>query len=44
MLHVRAWKRIRRVAKRFDIDVTEDDWHELVRGGKAKRTKTKNRA
>ena len=33
----RAWKRIRRAARRYDIDVEADDWRELFRGGKAKK-------
>jgi hypothetical protein len=33
----RAWKRIGRAARRYDIDVEADDWRELFRGGKAKK-------
>ncbi len=32
-----AWSRIRRAAKKFDVDVSEDDWRELFKGGKAKK-------
>lgn len=32
-----AWKRIKRAAKRFDVDVEADDWRELFEGGKAKK-------
>jgi hypothetical protein len=32
-----AWKRIKRAAKRFDVDVSEGDWHELFSGGKARK-------
>jgi hypothetical protein len=32
-----AWKRILRAAKRFDVDVSEHDWHDLFEGGKAKK-------
>ena len=30
-----AWKRIRKAAKEFDVEVTEKSWHELFKGGKA---------
>jgi hypothetical protein len=33
----RAWKRIRKAAKRFDVDVSEKSWRELFKGGKAKK-------
>jgi thioesterase domain-containing protein len=33
----RAWKRIRAAAKKFDVEVSADDWRELFRGGKAKK-------
>ena len=36
----RAWKRIRTAAKKFDIEVSESTWRELVRGGKAKKKKS----
>lgn len=32
-----AWKRIRRAAKKFDVEVSEKSWKELVSGGKARR-------
>ena len=32
-----AWRRIVRAAKRFDVEVHEKSWHELVAGGKAKK-------
>jgi hypothetical protein len=32
-----AWKRIRRAAKRFDVEIEADDWRELFQGGKAKK-------
>jgi hypothetical protein len=31
----RAWKRIKAAAKRFEVNVSEDDWRDLFRGGKA---------
>jgi hypothetical protein len=31
----RAWKRIRRAAQKFDVEVEADDWHDLFKGGKA---------
>ena len=31
-----AWKRIVRAAKRFDVEVREDSWRELLRGGKTR--------
>jgi hypothetical protein len=31
----KAWKRIQRAAKRFGVEVSESDWHELFEGGKA---------
>src|SRR6266567_7151770 len=33
----RAWKRIKAAAKRFDIDVSADDWGELFVGGKNRK-------
>jgi len=30
-----AWKRILEAAKRFEVDVSESDWHELFVGGQA---------
>jgi hypothetical protein len=33
----RAWKRITKAAKKFDIAIEADDWREPFRGGKAKR-------
>jgi hypothetical protein len=30
-----AWKRIKRAAKRFDVQIEADDWREL--GGKAQK-------
>ncbi len=33
----RAWKRITRAAKKFDVEVAEDDWRDLFKGGKAKK-------
>lgn len=32
-----AWNRIKRAAKRFDVDVKADDWRQLFAGGKAKK-------
>ena len=32
-----AWKRIKRAAKRYDIEVEADDWHDLMAGGKSRR-------
>jgi hypothetical protein len=32
-----AWSRILAAAKRYDIEVSEHDWRELFRGGKAKK-------
>jgi hypothetical protein len=31
----RAWGRILRAADKFDVSVSERDWHELFQGGKA---------
>ena len=31
----RAWKRILRAANAFDVEVSEDGWRDLFRGGKA---------
>lgn len=31
----RAWKRILKAARKFDVDVSADDWRELFKGGKA---------
>jgi hypothetical protein len=33
----KAWKRIRRAAKKFDVEVSAKDWRELFSGGKAKK-------
>src|SRR3954462_6783973 len=33
----RAWKRIKTAAKKFDVEVSETDWRELLVGGKAKK-------
>ena len=33
----RAWKRILGAAKKFDVKVTEKDWHDLFKDGKAKK-------
>jgi hypothetical protein len=33
----RAWKRILRAAKKFGVDVEVDDWHDLFKGGKARK-------
>jgi hypothetical protein len=32
-----AWHRIQAAARRFGVDVAENDWRELMRGGKAGR-------
>ncbi len=32
----RAWKRILAAAKRFDVEVSADNWRELTTGGNAK--------
>jgi len=32
-----AWKRIQQAAKRFGVEVSESDWHELFVGGKARK-------
>lgn len=31
-----AWRRIKRAAKRFDIEVEADDWREFFEGGKSR--------
>ena len=31
----KAWKRILAAAKRYDVEVSESDWRELAKGGKA---------
>ena len=33
----RAWQRIRAAAGRYDVDVSEDDWRDLAKGGKDRR-------
>lgn len=33
----RAWQRIMAAAKKYDIDVSAEDWRDLFRGGKAKK-------
>jgi uncharacterized protein DUF6582 len=32
-----AWKRITAAAKRYDIDVSADNWRDLFKGGRAKK-------
>jgi hypothetical protein len=32
-----AWKRIRKAAKKFDVEISEKSWHELFKGGKARK-------
>jgi cell division protein FtsX len=32
-----AWKRIRAAAKKFDVEMDEDDWREVGTGKKGKR-------
>ena len=32
-----AWKRIRRAAKKFGVEVSERSWRELMSGGKARK-------
>ena len=32
-----AWNRIKRAAKRFDVEVKADGWRELFAGGRAKK-------
>jgi hypothetical protein len=32
-----AWQRIRVAARRYDVEVSADDWRELLHGGKAER-------
>src|SRR5262249_20178332 len=32
----RAWKRIKAAAKKYDVEISEKSWRELVEGGKAK--------
>ena len=32
-----AWRRIRRAAKRYDVEVIESSWRDLFRGGKARK-------
>ena len=29
-----AWKRIKTAAKKFGVDMSETDWHQLAHGGK----------
>jgi hypothetical protein len=33
----KAWKRIQSAARRFDIDVSADDWRDLFKGGRARK-------
>ena len=33
----RAWKRINAAARKFGVEVSEKSWHELLKGGKAKK-------
>jgi hypothetical protein len=31
----RAWKRIQAAAKKYDVDISVDDWRDLAHGGKS---------
>jgi hypothetical protein len=33
----RAWARIKRAAKKFDVELSEDSWRDLFKGGKARK-------
>jgi len=33
----RAWKRILSAARKFDVEVSADDWRELFKGGKNRK-------
>jgi hypothetical protein len=33
-----AWKRIKAAARRFDVEVNENDWRELFSRGKSRKT------
>jgi hypothetical protein len=33
----KAWKRIKAAARKFDVEVSADDWRELFKGGKARK-------
>ena len=33
----KAWKRILSAARKFDVEVSADDWRELFKGGKARK-------
>jgi hypothetical protein len=33
----RAWKRILKAARKYDVNVEVDNWHDLFAGGKAKK-------
>ncbi|MDQ1431349.1 MAG: hypothetical protein QOF40_1951 [Actinomycetota bacterium] len=37
----KAWKRIRRAAKKFGVDVRVKGWRELLSGGKSKKSSKK---
>jgi hypothetical protein len=32
-----AWRRIRAAAEKYGVDVSEDDWHDLFKGGKERK-------
>ncbi len=32
-----AWKRIQSAARKFDVDISADDWRDLFKGGKARK-------
>jgi hypothetical protein len=32
-----AWKRIKAAARKYDVELEADDWHELFKGGKARK-------
>ena len=36
----KAWKRITSAARKFDVEVSESDWHELFKGGKSRKSRS----
>jgi len=37
----KAWKRIKKAAKKYDVDIEAKSWRELMKGGKAGKSGTK---
>src|SRR4051794_2360183 len=39
-----AWKRIKKAAKKYDVEIEAKSWRDLMRGGKASKRSSKKKA